>query len=148
MSLYERIENDMKSALKEGDAVKLSVLRMLVSAVRMLELDKNIKTLQDGDVLQVIQRHIKQHKESIEQFEKGRRNDLVEKEAGELKILELYMPKQLGEEELSAIVKEAISESGAKSKTEMGKVMKIVMEKAKGRADGKAINQMVMKFLK
>ena len=148
MSLYEKIENDMKSALKEGDAVRLSVLRMLVSEIRMFGLNKNIKVLQDGDVLQIVQKQIKQHKDSIEQFEKGKRSDLADKEVGELKILELYMPEQLSEGELETIVKDAVSESGAKSKAEMGKVMKLVMEKAKGRADGKAINQMVMKFLK
>lgn len=147
MSLYERIENDMKSALKEGDPARLSVLRMLVSAVKTLVIDKNLKSPQDADVLQLLQRQVKQHKESVEQFKKGNRQDLADKELKELEILEAYMPKQLSEEELTVIVKEAISDLGAKTKADMGKVMKAVMEKAKGRTDGKVVNELVMKFL-
>ena len=148
MNLYERIESDMKAALKEGVAGKLSVLRMVVAAIKQFEIDKNVKAPAESDVIQILSRQIKQHKESIEQFGKGNRPDLADKEAVELKILEAYMPEQMQEEELLAIVKAAISETGASTKAETGKVMKLVMEKAKGRADGKAVNQLVMKFLK
>ena len=148
MDLHERIENDMKAALKEGDAGKLSVLRMLVAAIKQFEIDKNVKSPAEADTVQIISRQIKQHRESIEQFKNGNRLDLADKEASELKILEAYMPAQLGEEDLLAIVKAAISETGATTKAETGKVMKAVMEKAKGKADGKAINQIVMKILK
>lgn len=148
MDLYGKIVNDMKTALKQGEAQKLSVMRMLVAAIKQFEIDKNVKSPAEGDILQIISRQIKQHRESIEQFKNGNRPDLADKEAAELKILEAYMPAQLGEEELLAIVKTAVSEAGATTKAEMGKVMKLVMEKTKGRADGKTVNQIVMKFLK
>ncbi|MCM8790264.1 MAG: GatB/YqeY domain-containing protein [Candidatus Omnitrophica bacterium] len=148
MALHERIENDMKSAMKEGDTVKLSVLRMLVAAIKQFEIDKNIKSPSDADTAQIISKQIKQHRESIEQFKKGNRSDLAEKEASELKILETYMPAQLGEAELLDIVKNVISETGATTKADMGKVMKAVMEKIRGQADGKIINQIVMRLLK
>ncbi len=148
MTLYEKMESDMKSALKGGEAGKLSVLRMLVAAIRQFEIDKNVKAPAEADVLQILSRQIKQHRESIEQFNGGNRPDLAMKEAAELKILEAYMPAQLGEGELLEIVQAAVAEAGAATKADMGKVMKLVMEKAQGRADGKTINQLVMKFLK
>jgi hypothetical protein len=147
MSLNERFESDMKTALKEGNALKLSVLRMLVTSVRKIQTDNNSKSVSEGDVLQILQRHMKQHKESIAQFESGNRKDLADKELAELKVLEAYMPEQLSEEELAAVVKEAIAESGAKTKAEMGRVMKLVMEKTKGRCDGKVISQLVLSSL-
>ena len=148
MNLYQRLEDDMKVALKGGDTVKLSVLRMVISAVKMLEIEKNIKAPGEGDVLQILQKQIKQRKESIAQFEKGNRQDLVDKEASELKILEAYMPKQLSEEELTVVVKDSIAETGAKVKADMGKVMKVVMGKVAGKADGKMVNQILLRFLK
>jgi uncharacterized protein YqeY len=147
MSLYEKIESDMKTALKEGDTLKLSVLRMLIAAARQVQINKNSKSVTESDMLQVLQRHIKQHKESIAQFGNGNRQDLVDKELAELKILEAYMPEQMSEEELKSIIKAAIAESGAKTKSEMGKVMKLVMEKTKGAGDGKLISQLVMESL-
>ncbi len=148
MDLYKQIETDMKSAMKEGAAEKLSVLRMLISAVRMQEIEKNVKSLQDPDILQILQRQIKQRRESIEQFRNGNRPELAEKEEREQKILEAYMPEQLGEADVEALVKAAITELGAQTKADTGKVMKAVMEKAKGRCDGKTVNQLVMKYLK
>jgi len=148
MELHRRLEDDMKAALKEGDSIKLSVLRMVVSAVKTLQIEKNVKAAEETDILQILQKQVKQHRESIEQFEKGKRQDLADKEIKELKILESYMPKQLSEEEVTAIVKEAIAETGAVAKSDMGKVMKQVMDKVKGRADGKVVNQAVMRLLK
>lgn len=147
MSLYEKIESDMRTALKESNALTLSVLRMLVAAIRQAQMNNNSKSVEDTDVLQMLQRHIKQHKESIVQFENGKRQDLADKELAELRILEAYMPEQISEEELRVIVNTAISESGAKTKSDMGKVMKLVMEKTKGSSDGKIIRQMVMGLL-
>ena len=147
MSLHEKFESDMKAALKEGDAIKLSVMRMLVTAIRQAGIDKNIKLIDDAEVLQILKRQIKQRRESIEQFKNGNRQDLTDKEVVELKVLEAYMPKQMGEDELSAIIKASIAESGAKTKAEAGKVMKLVMEKAKGLCDGKLVSQLVMKLL-
>ena len=148
MSLYERLDADAKRTLKEGNSLKVSVLRMVLSAIKTLQIDKNIKSLDDDAVIQILQRHVKEHRESIEQFGKGGRPDLVEKESAELKILEEYLPEQLSEEELMSIVKAAISEIGAVTKADTGKVMKAVMEKAKGKADGKMRNKLVGGLLK
>jgi len=148
MSLYERLDSDVKSALKKGDSLKVSVLRMALSAIKMLQIEKNLKSVDDDSVIQILQRHLKQHRESIEQFAKGGRADLVDKEKAELKILEEYLPAQLSETELEAIVKSSIAETGAASKSETGKVMKVIMEKTKGRADGKTISKLVGQLLK
>jgi len=148
MELYKKLESDMKAALKSSDALKLSVLRMAISAIRLMEIEKKLAKIEDADVYGVIQKQIKQHKDSIEQFEKGLRNDLAGKEKAELVILESYMPKQLTSEEVEAIVKEVIAETGAATKAETGKVMKAVIEKTKGSTDGKTVNQIVLKYLK
>lgn len=148
MTLFQKIEMDMKAALKEGDATKVSVLRMLVAAIKTFELDKKTGKLDESDTLQILKRHIKQHGESIAQFAKGNRQDLVDKETKELKILESYMPQQLGEAEILNIVKEAISQTGATTKADIGKVMKAAMEKVNGKADGKVVNQIAMGFLR
>jgi len=147
MNLYELLQNDMKIAMKSGDALKLSVLRMLISAIRFEEINKKLKNIEEADVFQILQKQIKQHKDSIEQFEKGNRQDLVDKEKSELTILETYMPKQMTADELTVMVKEAIAETGAATKKDTGRVMKLVLEKAKGRTDGKSVNQAVMKIL-
>lgn len=143
MSTHKRLEDDVKASLKEGNTIKVSVLRMALSAVKMLMIEKNLKTVEDGDVLQILQKHIKQHKESIAQFEKGRRPDLVDKELAELAVLESYMPKQLTELELKALIKETIAQTGLSSKADKSKVMKAVLDKVKGRADGKMVNDLV-----
>ena len=148
MTLYEKLDSDVKRALKEGDALRVSVLRMALSTMKTLQIEKNIKSLDDEAVIQILQRHAKQHSESIDQFGKGGRPDLVAKEASELKILEEYMPKQLSEEELMIIVKAAIAETGSSVKADTGKVMKAVMEKVKGKASGKTINKLVGQLLK
>ncbi|MFA5145871.1 MAG: GatB/YqeY domain-containing protein [Candidatus Omnitrophota bacterium] len=148
MALYKRIEEDAKEALKKNDPVRLSVLRMVIAAIRMLEIEKKSGPVADDDILAIVQRQIKQHKESIEQFTKGNRQDLVDKEAKELAILQSYMPAQLPEEEVLKIIKDAIAETGAAAKSDAGKVIKAVMAKAKGRADGKTVNQLVMGLLK
>jgi len=148
MSLYERIEEDMKDALKNREPERLSVLRMLVSEAKLMVIDKNLKSIGDADIIQILRRQIKQHKDSIEQFKNGLRQDLADKEARELNILESYMPESLSDSEILNIVKAAIAETGAVTKSEMGKVMKIVMEKTKGSADGKIISQIVSGLLK
>jgi len=111
-------------------------------------IEKNIKTVDDDIVIQILQKQVRQHRESIDQFEKGGRPDLVAKEKVELLVLEEYTPKQLSPEELLAIVKAVMAETGASVKADTGKVMKAVMEKAKGKADGKAISAVVQQFLK
>lgn len=148
MSLYETLQSDMKKSMKAGEAVKLSVLRMLISAIKLLEIDKKLAKIEDSDVSTILQKQIKQHKDSIEQFEKGNRPDLADKEKSELAILETYMPKQMSPDELAAMIKAAITEIGATTKADMGKVMKSVLEKAKGRIDGKSVSQALMNILK
>jgi hypothetical protein len=148
MGIYQVLESDMKNALKAGDSGKLSVLRMVISAIKMAIIENNVKELADTEILQILQKQTKQRKESIVQFEKGNRNDLADKEALELKILESYMPKQLSEEELLSIIKSALAESGAGAKSEAGKAMKIIMPKVAGKADGKTVSRLLAQFLK
>lgn len=141
------IEHDLKEAMKQKDRVKISTLRMVKAVIDNLKIEKKKDKLDDADTLQIIARQIKQHKDSIEVFIKGERNDLVEKEKQELAILESYMPKQLSPEELLSVVKEAIKETGAVSLADTGKVMKIVMAKVKGAAEGKVVSQIVSQEL-
>jgi hypothetical protein len=148
MTTYEKIESQMKEALKQGDGLKLSVLRMTIAAIRNAEIVKKVKRLEEADVIQAIQKIIKEHKESITQFGNGNRPDLVEKEKKELEILQKYVPEEMGEEELTSIIKAAVQESGLTSRADAGKVMKIVMERVKGKADGKVVNKIVLSLLK
>lgn len=143
MEFLEKIDNELKAAMKGKETVKVSTLRMLKAAINRALLDQNKKTLNDDEIIKIIGKQIKQHKDSIDQFEKGNRADLVEKEKKELAILLAYMPEAMPVEEITKIVEEAIKETGATEKKDMGKVMKIVMAKTKGRADGKTISQIV-----
>ncbi|MDY0094271.1 MAG: GatB/YqeY domain-containing protein, partial [Candidatus Vecturithrix sp.] len=146
MSLKDQLTQDMKIAMKQKDQIRLSIIRLVRSAIKNREIELG-KELEDDDVLKVMATLVKQHKDSIEQFEKGGRIDLVEKEQAELDILETYLPKQLTEAELSALVQETIQEVGATSAKEIGKVMKALMPKLQGRADGKLVNQLVRDLL-
>lgn len=138
-----RIENEFKSAMKERDAVKVSTLRMLKAEINNLKLDENKNSLTDEEIMKIVRGQVKRHLDSIEQFGKGNRPDLVEKEKKELVILKGYMPEELPLEELKKIIDAAIKELGAGSKKDMGNVIKLVMERVKGRADGKTISQIV-----
>ena len=145
--LIEKIETDLKNALKDREEIKLSTLRMLKAAIKNKEIEKRVKSLTEQDLLEVMQKQVKQRKDSIVDFEKANRRDLVDKEKKELSILEQYLPKPLTEDELKALVKKAIDTSGAKTKAETGKVMKEVMPLIAGRADGKQVNQIVASLL-
>ncbi len=134
MTLKERIQEDMKSAMRSGEKDRLANIRLILSAVKQREVDERI-VLDDVQVLSVIEKMIKQRKESIVQFEAGNRPDLVAKEAAELVLLQAYMPEQLGETEIDALITEAISATGAASIKDMGKVMAQVKAAAAGRAD-------------
>lgn len=147
-SLVNRLENDMKEAMRAREETRLSVLRMIIAAVRNVEIEKNAKSIDDAEAIKILQKNLKQHKESIAQFEKGNRPDLVAKESAELKIIETYLPKQLTDEDLNRLVKEVIAETGASSKSDTGKVMKAAMAKAQGQADGKTISAIVAALLK
>lgn len=141
--LSVKLDHDLKEAMIKKDSIKVSTLRMVKAAIKNMTIEKKTESLEDGDILMIISKQIKQRKDSIEQFTKGGRSDLAEKEATELEILKGYLPPPLSNDELIAVTKEAIAEVGAQSKKDMGKVMKIVMEKAKGRADGKTVSQIV-----
>ncbi|MEH7108630.1 MULTISPECIES: GatB/YqeY domain-containing protein [Bacillaceae] len=147
MSLLERLNNDMKQAMKSKEKDKLSVIRMIKASMQNEAIKLGVKELSESDELTILSRELKQRKDSLHEFDKAGRPDLVEKLRTELTIVELYMPKQLSEEELSEIVKETIAEVGAKSKAEMGKVMSAIMPKVKGKADGALVNKFVQQHL-
>ena len=134
MTLKERIQEDMKSAMRSGEKERLANIRLILSAVKQREVDERI-VLDDVQVLSVIEKMIKQRKESIVQFEAGNRPDLVAREAAELVLLQAYLPEQLGEAEIDALITEAIRATGATSIKDMGKVMAQVKAAAAGQAD-------------
>jgi uncharacterized protein YqeY len=146
MDLTEKINEDLKTSMKAKEELRTSVIRMLKAAVKNKEIEK-MEKLADEDILSVISSMIKQRRDSVEQYTKAGREDLAGKEEAEIKILRGYLPEQLSEEDVVKIVKEAIAECSAASAADMGKVMKIVMPKLKGRADGKLVNQKVKELL-
>lgn len=146
MTLQERLLEDMKTAMKAKDKTTLTAIRFARSAMKNREIELG-KPLDEEDALKVIVSLIKQHKDSIEQYQQGGRDDLVEREQAELAILEAYLPQQLSEEDIRALVTEAIAAVQATSVKDMGKVMHYIMPKVQGRADGKQINQLVKEQL-
>ena len=160
MSLYEKIHGDLKESMKAKDALRTSTLRMLLSALQYRQ-DAVAKQavskgedipdggvgLSDEEVVRIVRTQVKQRNESIEEFRKGSREELAAKEEKEKAILEEYLPAGLSDDELSGIVEEAVTETGATSKKDMGKMMKAVMAKVAGRADGKTVQQAVVKRL-
>ncbi len=141
--LATKIDADMKDALRAKETIKLSTLRMLKSALGYAKMEKKQETLTDADVIAVIKKQIKQRQDAIEGFQKGGRNDLVTKETAELTVLKAYLPPELSPAELEQIVNTTITELGATTKADMGKVMKAIQEKAAGRADNRAASQLV-----
>ena len=142
MSLKDRISEDMKEAMKAHEKDRLAVIRMVRSAIRQTEIDGK-KELDDEGVIAVISKELKMRKDSLEEFGKGGREDLVEKTRAEIEVLLPYLPEQLSEEEVKAMVEDAVKETGAASVKDMGKVMGVLMPKVKGRADGKLVNRLV-----
>ncbi len=138
MSLKERITEDMKSAMRAGEKERLGVIRMITSAIKQREVDERI-VLDDGQVLSVLEKMIKQRKESLVQFQAGNRQDLVDKESAEIALLQSYLPAQLSAAELDAMIEAAIAATGASSIKEMGKVMGLIKAQAQGRADMAAV---------
>ena len=150
MSLTARIDEDIKAAMKAKDADKLGALRMLKTSLKYAVIEKgaaNESALADADVITVIRKRIKQCQDAIEGFVQGGRGEQAAKERAEVVILESYLPAALSADELAAFVRDAIAETGATGKAQMGAVMKAVMAKASGRADGKAVNAEVLKQL-
>jgi uncharacterized protein YqeY len=146
MAIVDQIKSDMTKALKSGDKERLSVLRLIISAINYAEIDKQ-KKMDDNDVIDVLSKEAKKHKESIEAFEKGNRQDLVDKEKAELVVISGYMPQQMSREEIIAIVQNVINETGIKSPAEKGKVMGKVIPLTRGRAEGKEVNDIVTELL-
>lgn len=146
MSFKQILQQDMKTAMKEKDTIRKNVITMVRAAILQQEKDKRIE-LDDEDIIEVIAKAAKQRKDSIPDFEKGNRPDLVKNLEREIEILMSYLPEQLDENELDEIVAQTIFEVGAQSVKDIGKVMKELMPKVKGRADGKIVNQLVRKHL-
>ena len=142
----QKLNDDLKQAMKDGDTKKRSVLRMLMSSIHNAEIAKQ-GALDNSDVLGIIAREVKQHNESIEAFKQGNRNDLVEQEEAELAILHAYLPKQMTREEIVEAARDIISRVGAQGPADKGKVMKELMPGMKGKADGKLINDVVTELL-
>ena len=148
MSLAEQIEKDVIVAMKAKDAVKVSTLRMLKSALGNYLIQVKKDKAGDPEVLGIITKQAKQRRESVESFEKAGRKDLADKEKAELAILEAYLPKQMTDDELRAAVQNAIASSGAQSPADMGKLMKVLMLAIQGKADGKRVQEAVKAILK
>jgi uncharacterized protein len=147
MSLNDKVAADITAAMKAKDAARLSALRMLKAAIMNKGVEKG-RDLEDAEVLQVVSSLVKQRRDSIEQFSKAGRTDLVDKETGEVAVLEAYLPPAATTEQIDTAVAEAIAETGASSAKDMGKVMKAVMPKLAGKnADGKAVNEAVRRKL-
>ena len=149
MSIKDLLTEDMKQAMKDKESgkLRLSVIRMARANIKNIEIDEK-RELNDDEVLAVLMKEVKMRQDSLEEFTKAGRDELAEQAKQEIAIIRKYLPEQLGDDELRALVQEAIDETGAASQKDMGKVMAAVMPKTKGRADGKRINAMVRELLK
>ncbi len=146
MSLLKRFDDDLKEALKAAESAKVSILRMVKATVKNKQIEKG-RELTDDEIVSVLSSMVKQGRESIEQFTKAGRMDLARKEEQEVAILQSYMPQQLSHDELDRIISDAIQEASARTPQDMGKVMRILMPRVKGVADGKYVNQRVKELL-
>ncbi|GGA20446.1 GatB/YqeY domain-containing protein [Paenibacillus physcomitrellae] len=146
MNLSERLNEDMKQAMRNQEKFKLTTIRMVRATIKNLEIDLK-RTLNDDEVLDILSREIKQRKDALQDFIKAGREDLADNLNVEIDIIARYLPEQLTEEEIKVIVQQTIQETGASSKADMGKVMSALMPKVKGRADGKLVNQAVQQLL-
>jgi uncharacterized protein YqeY len=149
VNLSERVDSELKTAMREKNAIKLGVLRMLKAALTNATIEKGgaDSKLNDAEAAQVIRKQVKQRQDSIESFEKGGRAELAAKEKDELSILQSYLPQGMSADEISKVVRETIAEIGASSKAQMGAVMKALQAKVAGRADGKTLSAEVQKQL-
>jgi len=147
MALQDQLSQEIKTAMLAKDADRLSTLRLLKSAVGYTQIERKTENLSDADFVAVVQKEVKKRRDAVEQYEKGGRPELAEKERKEIPVLETFLPKPFSAEELEQLVKVTIQEIGATSKKEMGPVIKAVQAKAAGRADGKTISALVGKLL-
>lgn len=146
MGLKEQLNSDMKESLKAGEKIRLCTVRLTLSEIQYAEIEKRGELTED-ELLAVVSREAKRRREAIEEFEKGGRQDLVEKETAELKILEGYMPEQMSEDELRRIIRETIDDVGASSPGDLGRVMGTLMPLVRGKADGKLANRLAREML-
>jgi len=146
MTLLERIRQDLKGAMKKGEKERVSALRMVLSDVKNRQIEKK-GSLDDSEIVRVVQGLVRQSKDAISQFRQGNRTDLVEKEEAFISICQAYLPEQLSEDELDVLIQDTIEEIRASSVKDMGKVMRAIMPKVAGRADGKMVNQKVRAIL-
>lgn len=146
MTLKQKLQEDLKTSMKNKDTLRKSVITLIRSSIKQVEVDKRIE-LNDDDVIDIISKQLKQRNDTLEQFLDAGREDLVEETRSEIEVLKEYLPQQLSEEELNEIVKQTISEVGATSMKDMGKIMSVIKPKTKGRADGKLINKLVKENL-
>lgn len=147
MPLKQQLHSDMLAAMKAREEIKVSALRLLKAAILKFETAGERKEASDEDILGIIGKEVKQRRDSIEEFKKGNRPELAEKEQKELEVLQTYLPAQIGEEELKKLIEETIASLGAHSKAETGKVMGALMPKIKGKADGAMANKIVLSLL-
>ncbi|SVB49996.1 uncharacterized protein METZ01_LOCUS202850 [marine metagenome] len=147
ISLKERLDGDLKDAMRNKDSIRRTVLRTIISEIRNAEIAKQ-EALDDEGIMVVITKQAQQRRDSIEAFKSASRSDLVENESEELKIISGYLPEQLSEDEISVVITEVISQVEAKGFSDMGKVMKEIMQRIRGRADGKAISAIVTSRLR
>ena len=146
MSLKEKLQEDLKSSMKNKDTVKKSVVTLIRASIKQYEVDNRVE-LEDDAIIDLIAKQLKQRRDSLVEFEKANRDDLVSETEAEIEVLKEYLPQQLSEEELNEIVIATISEVGATSMKDMKQIMSSIMPKVKGRADGKLINELVRKNL-
>ena len=147
MGLREQLREDLKSAMRAGDATRRNTIRMLEAAIKNAEIEKRGQELPEADVLAILQRQVKQRRDSIEQFERGGREDLAEIERAEIAVIEDYLPEQLSEAEIEAAAQRVIEQVGASGPGDRGKVMGPLMKELRGKADGAAVNDAVSKLL-
>lgn len=143
MEIREKIMSDMKSAMREKDQVKLDAIRFLQAAIKNREIEVRPEAITADDILAVLKKLVKQRRESIEQYQAANRQDLVDKEASELKVIEAYLPAQMSKEQIEAVVVQVIAETKASSIKDMGAVMKAVVAKTAGSADNKLVSEII-----
>mgnify|MGYP001770664091 FL=1 len=144
--LFKKLQEEMKAAMKSGDKDRLSTIRMLISEIKKVQIDSK-KELSDEEIISILQKYVKQRKEAYQQYSQAGREDLANKELKEIEVVQEFLPQPLSEEEISKIVEETIKEVGATSVKDMGKVVKAVMEKVKGRAEGAVVSKIVKEKL-
>jgi uncharacterized protein YqeY len=152
MTIKDKLNDELKTAMKAGDTRRRDILRMVLAAIKQGEVDsldpqKRAAGLSDDDILAILTKEAKRRRESISEYEKGGRADLVASEREELTLIELYLPQLMGRDEITVLAREAIAESGATSEKQMGAIMQKLMPRVKGKADGKLVNQIVKELL-